>query len=190
MTDTEDERKRGVFLLPLGNTRRWIGESLWEEGRGLSMIKMEETTLWLMRIVYPNVGYISWQERLGLKQKVSKSAVNKQIHVFAVFLVEVESFQKQQEIHLSSLFIYVVDLVQPEPAFLWLSQGGNKVTALTLKSKITSSKMLARKRTSQKLSRGKILEQWTSIKLESKTFAESIMLNRTGFRVGVLWLMY
>lgn len=59
MTHTEDEGKRGVFLLPLGNTRRWIGESLWEEGRGLSMIKVEETTLWLVRIVYPSMRYIS-----------------------------------------------------------------------------------------------------------------------------------
>lgn len=58
MTHTEGEVKRGVFLLPLGYTRRWIGESLWEEGRGLSMIKVEETTLWLVRTVYPRVGYI------------------------------------------------------------------------------------------------------------------------------------
>lgn len=59
MTYTEDEGKRGGFLLPLGNTSRWIGESLWEEGKGLSKIRMEETTLQLVRIPYSSEGYIS-----------------------------------------------------------------------------------------------------------------------------------
>lgn len=64
------------------------------------------------------------------QERVSKSVVNKKIHVLALFLVEIEPIQKWQERHLSSHVIYVVDFVQLEPAFLYLSQGGNKAAAL------------------------------------------------------------
>lgn len=69
MTDTEDEGKRGVFILPLENTRQWIGESLWKEGRGLAMIIMGWRLL--VRILYPSVG--TYHDRKDLaSSKVSR----------------------------------------------------------------------------------------------------------------------